>query len=110
MTLTPRWVPDWNAWGDAAGGEMFVGQAGEIDVYFQDHTDASSSVPEHCIYVVGPQERVTGEGGGIHNFDGYQIVDGSLVLGGEVQDIHIELSEMCEIYRLCVERGYIEEK
>jgi hypothetical protein len=106
MTLTPRWVTGWSTWGE--DGEIFIGQAGEIDVYYQDHSDEHSSGPERYIYVVGPQERMLENDEIAHNFDGYQIVDGNLVLGGGVQDIHIELAEMCEIYRLCVERGYIE--
>jgi hypothetical protein len=106
--MEPRYRPGWNTWGE--DGEIFIGQVGAVDVYFQDHTDDTSSGPEFYIYVVGPEERMLEHEEVAHNFDGYQIVGGTLVMGGGVQDIHIELSEMCAIYQLCVERGYIKEE
>jgi hypothetical protein len=97
----------WTAWQDASQNEIFLGHAGEIDVYYEDHNyDAESSVPEPYIYLVCPPSRILiGEDG--YNFDGYRIVEHRLERENSRHDVHVELDEMCEVMRLVVEHGYI---
>jgi len=100
--LKRRWKPHWSGMGD----ERFIGHAGELDVYYEyrelDPTDLSYTQ----VYLVGPDSRIKGNRG--YNFDGYDIVDGSRIVPDEsALDVHVELSEMCEVYRLAAGAGLI---
>jgi hypothetical protein len=103
MTLVKRWTPRWN--GD--GGERFLGHAGELDVYYEFH---ASEEPEDAwiqVYVVAPDSRMKSTRG--YNFDAYDVIDGTTIVPSDSAiDVHVELAEMCEIYRLAAEVGAIE--
>lgn len=90
--MEPRYTPAWSP-----GDERFLGHAGEIDVYYEYNNDDEVD----NVYIVGPAHRKLREET-TYNFDPYAIEGGSiLVLQDEgMKDIHIELSEMCEIYQL----------
>jgi hypothetical protein len=101
--MEPRYEPTWS---HETNDEVFIGQAGALDIYYERNKDYD----EAWIIAVGPDERKIYDDRQ-HNFDVYEVRDGNrLVLQThELQDIHIELHEMCEIYALAVARGYIKE-
>jgi hypothetical protein len=97
MALERRWKPNWAS----TGNESLLGYAGEIDVYCEYH---GLDTP---VFLVGPDSRKKTERG--YNFDRYYIVDGSRIVPDESAfDVHVELSEMCEVYRLVAAAGLIE--
>lgn len=96
----PRYKPNWTS----SGGEIFLGHAGEVDVYFEDHGK------EAFVYVVGPVDRYLRSGS--YNFDAYDITADSVLIQGdhEARDIHLELHEMCELYKILTDWGYLKEQ
>ena len=96
--MKARYLSAWKA-----ADEWFLGCAGEIDVYYECGGDEG----EHFIYVVGPGHRTLRNNGS--NFDVYVIEDGGVLSIHEetFKDIHVELSEMCEIYQLIQEKGLL---
>jgi len=99
MALKARWKPSW----DRGGAETLIGYAGALDVYFEDRR--GDSFPSR-IYVVGPPSRK--KSARSFNFDTYDVIDGtSIVPDPNALDVHVELAEMCEIYRLAAEVGAI---
>jgi hypothetical protein len=97
MALERRWQANWVS----SGKERLLGYAGEIDVYCE-YIEIETPV-----FLVGPDSRKKTERG--YNFDRYDIVDGSRIVPDESAfDVHVELSEMCEVYRLVAAAGLIE--
>lgn len=70
--------------------DMFLGYAGEVDVWI--------SLYEFII-VIGPPSRILANTFKF-NYDTYSLDDGMVVPDDGSGDVHIELSEMCEIYQL----------
>jgi hypothetical protein len=101
VALTPRHTPSWTP--SSSGREEFLGYVGDFDIYYEDHDDDT-----HIVYVVGPPERQI-RSGSPHNFDPYQIDGDTLRLHDEIggQDLHLDLHDMCQLYQLAVEHGYI---
>jgi len=100
--VEPRYEPTYNN----NGNEEFLGHAGEIDVWTE---LADKDAMERWIVIVGPTNRKLRPETG-HNFDVYPAennVLSSRLLELDGKDIHVELSEMCQVYALCVEYGYI---
>ena len=100
--MEPRYEPTYNH----NGAEVFLGHAGDIDVWTE---LADKDAGERWIIVVGPKNRKL-RPNIIHNFDVYPAennVLSSRLLELDGKDIHVELSEMCQVYALCVEHGYI---
>jgi hypothetical protein len=104
-----RWKPSWVE-DDRSANEVLIGRVGLFDVYYEYDYEGSG---QHWIMLVGPDPKKLDPISKC-NFDVYVIENRSSLEPYEHihgrQDLHIELAEMCEIYRLCVERGYIEEK
>jgi hypothetical protein len=96
-----RYTPDW---GQDDGGEELIGAVGPLDIYYEFRHD----IGECSALVVGPPERLFRQQSQ-SNFDVYTIVDKSRLEGYPHHnfDVHIELHEMCELYALLVEKGYI---
>ena len=87
--------------------QVFLGYAGDIHVWTE---LADAYAGERWIIVIGPQERWIEGDKNIHNFDIYPVennVLSSRCLEQDGKDIHVELAEMCQVYALCVEHGYI---
>jgi len=101
--MKPRYQPTY----DNNGAEEFLGHVGELDVWTELNSDYKQ--PERWIILVGPEERKL-KAGTDHNFDVYPVENNVLsprnIVDGD-QDIHVELHEMCKVYEMCVERGYI---
>jgi hypothetical protein len=99
MAPVKRWKPSW----DRGGAEALIGHAGALDVYYEDRR--GDSFPSR-IFVVGPPSRK--KSARTFNFDAYDVINGtSIVPDANAHDVHVELSEMCEIYRLAAEAGAI---
>lgn len=105
--LEPRYEPTWNPEDD---NSKLIAHVGPLDVYYEYDYEGND---EHWILVVGPGKRCRYPENRSDNFDVYKVEGNNLLLldsgFGSVQDVHIELFEMCEIYALCVARGLIEE-
>lgn len=101
--MLPRYKPEWQ---EDDGLELLIGHIGPLDIYYEPETNAHGE----WILVVGPPERKNRDTP--YNFDVYEIGHNPPALT-ESQwsslDIHVELSEMCEIYQLAVERGLLKE-
>ena len=100
--MEPRYEPSYRVDGE----EKFLGYAGDIDVW----TEVTISDGTRIIILVGPKERRVEGAESVHNFDVYPVERGMLsqkYLETDGKDIHVELSEMCQVYALCVEHGYI---
>ena len=98
----PRYKPTY----DNNNAEVFLGYAGDIDVWTE---LADAYAGERWIIVVGPKDRKLRPETG-HNFDIYPVennVLSSRFIESDGKDVHVELPEMCQIYSLCVEHGYI---
>jgi hypothetical protein len=108
MELTKRYEPTWvPVSGDEEFKEEFLGHAGAIDVYYQDHRPEGG---EQVAYVVGPIDRLI-KGGSPHNFDAYTIKDGALIVYDVVgKDVHVEIDEMCLLYQMLEARGLLNEE
>lgn len=105
MELTPRHTPSWKTWA-VSQDEVFIGYANDLDIYYEDQTENTGDGNEY-IFVVGPDDRKLRANSG-YNFDSYVIEDGKIVMDDQHDhDIHVGLDEMCLIYQLAVERGYI---
>lgn len=104
--MTPRYHPTWNDQGE----EVFIGHAGEIDLYVEDSPEDDM---DWMVLVVGPGHRkrpIRGEYRS-YNFDCYDLKDGCITPQmNEHVDIHVELAEMCEIYALLQAGGYMGEQ
>lgn len=101
--MEPRYEPTYNH----NGAEVFLGCAGDLDVWTE---LADKDAGERWIIVIGPQERWIEGDKNIHNFDIYPVENNLLsdrLLKADGKDVHVELPEMCQIYSLCVEHGYI---
>jgi hypothetical protein len=102
--MQPRYDPTYNN----NNNEVFLGYAGDIDVWTEWNDDYRDK-KERWVIVVGPKDRKLIPKTG-HNFDIYPI-DGNVLsqryLDEDGRDIHVELHEMCQVYELCVKHGYI---
>lgn len=101
--MEPRYEPTY----DNNGAEVFLGHAGDIDVWTEWNGDYGDK-EERWIIVIGPTDRKLCDS--THNFDIYPVEGNKLssrLLELDGKDIHVELSEMCQVYALCVEHGYI---
>lgn len=101
--IEPRYNPTYNA----TGKEEFLGHAGELDVWIEDR--GGDSRKDYLVLLIAPQERLPNYPDRHYNFDGYEVTEGGLLENDEPMDVHVELQEMCEVYRLCVARGILEE-
>lgn len=115
MALTPRYKPSWLNWAGNSQAETLIGYIDDLDVYYEksntDPTISTTATMEEHLYVVGPIERALHviDGCAVHNFDAYRIEDNRLtsVLEEDAQDIHMSLSDLCQLYQLAVDHGYI---
>lgn len=100
--MKPRYTPPWDSEDvDDDGDTIFLGYAGELDAYVQlDNT--------RRYLVVGPVHRLLDPGISL-NFDAYSLRAGSLMCLAR-QDLHIDLSEMCEVYQLLEAGGYLKQE
>jgi hypothetical protein len=99
--MQPRYEPTYNP----TGNEEFLGYAGELDVWAE-----KSDRGERWIVLIGPEDRRIEGVESVHNFDVYVVEEGMLsskFIEQDGKDVHVELPEMCQVYQLCVERGYI---
>ena len=100
----PRYKPTYNN----NNNEVFLGYAGDIDVWTEWNDDYGDK-EERWVIVIGPEDRKLRLETG-HNFDIYPVennVLSSRFLEQDGKDVHVELAEMCQVYALCVEHGYI---
>ena len=100
--MKPRYEPNWNGSED----EVLIGYVGPLDIYYEDVVADG----EEWIIVVGPNERMVRPRSAGFNFDVYDIIDGSRIVRNpnSPPDVHVELTEMCEIYALAISLGYME--
>ena len=100
----PRYQPIWAF----NGAEKFLGYAGDLDVWSEQNWDRS----RRYVYLVGPEHRCLPDPEDMHahNYDSYLVMDGTLVMDHEHQEVHVELAEMCEVYALCAEHNIFKEK
>lgn len=105
VALTPRYIPSWTAHIGSAPKEEFLGHVGELDAYYQDHRIEGGS---EVAYIVGPSSRLI-KRGSPHNFDAYRIEDGALELHDNIdtQDLHLDLHDMCLLYQLLEDKGFM---
>lgn len=104
--MKPRYRPTWNDQGE----EVFLGYAGEIDLYVEASPEDDM---EWMVLIVGPPHRKRPQDGVFrsYNFDCYDLKDGRAISqANEHVDIHVELAEMCEIYTLLQAGGYLGEE
>lgn len=105
--LKPRYEPTWDTEDD---NSELIAHVGPLDIYHEYNYEGNG---EHWILVVGPGKRCRDPENRSDNFDVYKVEGNNLVPMegnfGVVQDIHIELAEMCEIYALCVACELIKE-
>jgi hypothetical protein len=102
--MQPRYEPTYNN----NSREEFIGYAGDIDVWTE-RSDDYTNEKEQWVILVGPQERKLRYDVD-HNFDVYPVrgnVLSDTYIEQDGKDLHVELPEMCQVYQLCVERGYI---
>lgn len=93
--LKPRWEPSYSAYdGDE---DEFLGYAGELDVWLNMTTGKGP-----VIAVVGPDSRKI-NAHSMHNFDTFNVEDGNLTTREDMNDLHIDVHDMCLIYAVCVE-------
>ncbi len=98
--MKPRYRPTYKE----NGREVFLGHIGELDIYHEWPEDRDGAM---WVIIVGPVSRKT-KGPNAHNYDIYDIENGCLV-PDQTLDLHIYPHEMCELYRLLIEKGYINE-
>ena len=97
----PRHKPNYTR----SNNEEFLGYAGELDVWLEPYRDRDG----YLVLLIGPQERLPNHPDRHYNFDGYDVTeDGQLEMDVGPRDVHVELHEMCEVYRLCAARGILE--
>jgi hypothetical protein len=95
--MEPRYTPTWES-----NNEVLIGYAGKLDVYFQKQDDLAYA------YIVGPDTRLVRTDA--YNWDAFGIFDGHLEPPDpENHDVHIELHEMCDLYKLLIDFGYLKE-
>ena len=94
----PRYRPTYTPEGGRT--DKFLGYANDLDVW---HDPISSE-----IFIVGPESRLIRPDSPC-NFDAFNIVDGNIIGRSVVEDIHIDVHDMCLIYALCVKHGLLKE-
>lgn len=99
----PRHNPNYKV----TNNEEFLGYAGELDVWIEDRSRDESK--DYLVLLIAPQERLPNYPDRYYNFDGYEVTEDGRLESQEPTDVHVELQEMCEVYRLCVARGILEE-
>lgn len=86
--------------------EVFLGHAGPFDLWYDPDFEDSNGDIEPLLTIVGPEGYMVGKR---NNFDNYRITeDGNLVHADAAKDLHIGLDHMCEIYRVCMEKGLLD--
>lgn len=112
VALTPRYKPSWTQWQQMTNAEALIAYIDDLDVYYErvDDDPNLTATPEtnEYFYVVGPTKRnLRPDTGPEYNFDSYPIRDNKLDTEGCMTDIHMSLSDLCQLYQLAVEHGYI---
>jgi hypothetical protein len=82
---------------------VLIGYVNDLDIYYEDQTEDGGF---EYIFIVGPKDRKLRATD--YNFDSFIIEGNRLMMDDQTDsDIHVGLDEMCLIYQLAVERGYI---
>lgn len=85
--------------------DVFLGHAGPFDLWYDPAFENSDGEIAKLVTIIGPEEYMVGKR---NNFDNYKITEeGNLVHTDAVKDLHIGVDHMCEIYRLCMEKGLL---
>ena len=98
----PRYNPAYNP----TGAEEFLGHAGELDVWIESRSRHGDG--DYIVLLIAPRERLPNYPDRHYNFDGYEVTEDGRLENQEPADVHAELHEMCEVYRLCAARGILE--
>lgn len=112
VALTPRYTPSWTKRQNATDVEVLIAYIDDLDVYYEKTTDDPNltATPEtnEYFYVVGPSSRnLRPDTGPEDNFDSYPISDNKINTEGCMTDIYMSLSDLCQLYQIAVEHGYI---